>query len=277
MKNLYNITPDDILNSDYNTIISIVEETNRAPGGYQTVQQVANSCFLDGNKTILEIGTSTGNTAIELARMTNCKIESIDINERSIQKATRRIHEENLEDNIHITKMDATSLKFKDNSFDVVFCGNVTSLIPEKDQALKEYIRVLKPGGILAAVPIYYRQKPSKELLEKVSNAIHLPVNNSSEIDWIDFYNKDNLTLKYRKQYEFDYLSDEKIEKFISIILNKPHLQELSSEAFLTLSEKYNDLMYLFRDNLSIMGYSILLFSKEIFNKEPELFTAHEV
>lgn len=277
MKKLYNITPDDILNSDYNTIISIVEETNRAPGGYQTVQQVANSCFLDGNKNLLEIGTSTGNTAIELARMTNCKIESIDINERSIQKATQRIHEENLENNIHITEMDATSLKFEDNSFDVVFCGNVTSLIPEKDQALKEYIRVLKPGGMLAAVPIYYRQKPSKELLEKVSNAIHLPVNDSSEKDWIDFYNTDNLTLKYRTQYEFDYLSDDKIEKFTSFILNKPHLQDLSTDAFSTLSEKYKDLMYLFRDNLSIMGYSILLFSKENFNKEPELFTAHEV
>ncbi len=277
MKKLCELTPEDILNSDYNTLISIVEETNRAPGGYQSVQQIANACFLDKTKKVLEIGTSTGNTAIELARMTGCQIESIDINERSVQKTAQRISEENLEKYIHVSQMDATALRFEDHTFDVVFCGNVTSLIPDKEKALSEYIRVLKPGGMLAAVPMYYVKRPSEELLEKVSAAIHLDVQDSTEQQWLDFYNKPEMVLKYRIRYDFDYITDEQLKSFVNQILSRPHLKELSKEAFDTLCKQYEAYIYLFRDNLSNMGYSILLYSKEIYNNEPELFTAHRV
>ena len=275
MKKLCELTPEDILNSDYNTLISIVEETNRAPGGYQTVQQIANVCFLNEKKRVLEIGTSTGNTAIELARMTGCKIESIDINERSVQKTVQRLAEEKLDKFVNVSKMDATMMSFEDNSFDVLFCGNVTSLISDKEKALSEYIRVIKPGGMLAAVPMYYVKRPSEDLLKDISAAIHLNVKDSNEQEWLDFYNTPNMVLKYRVRYCFDYIEDKKLDTFIDEILTRDHLKELSKESFEVLSKQYKSFIYLFRDNLSHMGYSILVYSKEMHNDEPELFTAH--
>lgn len=273
MKLLNSLTPEDILASDYNTLISIVEETNRAPGGYLTVQAIANACFLNETKRMLEIGTSTGNTAIEIARMCRCHIESIDINERSVIKARQRAEEEGLSQYINATQMDATNLSYDDNSFDVVFCGNVTSLIPNKEKAFHEYVRVLKHGGLLAAVPMYYIKQPSSQLLEAVSAAIQLPVQNSNEDEWLKFYRDPNMVLKYRKTFKFEYISDENIELFVNYILEKPHLKVMQNDTLKCLAKSYREFIYLFRDNLSHMGYSILLYSKELFNNEPELFT----
>jgi len=41
-------------------------------------------------------------------------------------------------------------LPFDDNSFDVVYTVTVLQELPDKNRALKEMKRVLKPGGILA-------------------------------------------------------------------------------------------------------------------------------
>lgn len=95
MKRLDELTVRDVEDMDYNNLISIVKETNRAPGGFKTLQEVANVTMLDSSKRVLEIGTSTGVSAIELARLTKCKIDSIDINPRSIEEAKKRAEKEN--------------------------------------------------------------------------------------------------------------------------------------------------------------------------------------
>jgi len=277
MKELNQLTIDDIMDSDYNTLISVVEETNRLPGGYLTVQAIANACFLDEKKHILEIGTSTGNTAIELARMCHCKIDSIDINERSIIKARQLICDEGLDKYITVTKMDATELFFESGAFDLVLCGNVTSLMPNKEAAFKEYIRVLKHGGILVAVPMYYVSKPSSQLINEVSLAIKIVIKDSNENEWLNFYSHPTMVLKYRQRFVFDYIIDDKLELFINMVLSKPHLKAIKPEVFDCLTKRYRQLIYLFRENLSKMGFSILLYSKESINNEPELFTAQPI
>ncbi len=45
---------------------------------------------------------------------------------------------------------DLTQLPFADNSFDLVICSEVLEHIPEDDRAIREIIRVLKPGERLA-------------------------------------------------------------------------------------------------------------------------------
>lgn len=43
--------------------------------------------------------------------------------------------------------VDITDIKFADNSFDVIFCSHVLEHVPEDIKAMKEFYRVLKPGG----------------------------------------------------------------------------------------------------------------------------------
>src|SRR5687768_13477137 len=52
--------------------------------------------------------------------------------------------------NVHARQMDAEHLEFPDASFDCVLCGFALGFFPRLEQALDEFVRVLKPGGRLA-------------------------------------------------------------------------------------------------------------------------------
>jgi ubiquinone/menaquinone biosynthesis C-methylase UbiE len=53
--------------------------------------------------------------------------------------------------NAHARQMDAEHLDFPDASFDCVLCGFALAFFPRLERALDEFVRVLKPGGRLAA------------------------------------------------------------------------------------------------------------------------------
>lgn len=51
----------------------------------------------------------------------------------------------------HATICDATSLPYRDNSFDLIFSCNVLEHIQRPEQVFKEIVRILKPGGVFLA------------------------------------------------------------------------------------------------------------------------------
>ena len=54
-----------------------------------------------------------------------------------------------------MVKMDVTNIQFPDNSFDVVYCSHVLEHIPDDRRAMREFQRILKPGGwAILLVPI---------------------------------------------------------------------------------------------------------------------------
>lgn len=277
MLDVKTLSPVDIKNMSYNEIIGLVRETNRTPGGSKSVAYVTQMCGLKAGKTVLDIGTSTGITALELAMFSGCDVIGVDINENSLAEARSRAKKLGVDGLTKFINNDVTKLTFSDKTFDVVFCGNVTSLLDEPDKAFFEYARVLKDTGFLVAIPMYYVKKPSEELVKNVSNAIRVNIKPLNKDYWIKFFTRNVFERFIVKDFLFDYISDKDVNAFCDMILARPHLQEMSSEAFETLSRVYREYMLLFRDNLSIMGFSILILKKSDPEIEYELFTSHEI
>ncbi len=75
---------------------------------------------------------------------------SEDLSGNSAEALRQNAKAEGVNDRVKIESADARKLPFGANSFDVVLSSlaihNISSL-PERDQALREMIRVLKPGG----------------------------------------------------------------------------------------------------------------------------------
>jgi len=271
------LTSERIASMDYNQLIGVLRETNRPPGGNRSISRIAQEAFLTRDSHVLEIGTSTGITAVELARLVGCRITAIDVIEESLQEARRRAEAAGIAHLITFECRNAADTGYPPGSFDLVFCGNVTSLIPDRERALAEYTRVLKPGGFIGAVPMYYVDEPSDELVAAVSSAIQVDIKPLYRDFWVDFFVGPERHLFSEKDFRFDRQSDDAVDAFVDDILRRPHLDELDAEARELLEKRYREYMHLFKVNLSHMGFTLLLLRKEAVDVEPELFTSARV
>lgn len=273
MKKIEELTKEDIKNMSYNEIIGLVRETNRTPGGLNTIKTVSRMLNLNNSTRILDIGTSTGHTALEFGRLLNCEVIGIDINDESIKTATERCSRFKL-DKVKFQLDDATNMSFDDGVFDVVFAGNVTSLVSNREAALNEYWRVLKPNGYLVAVPMYYLETPSEELIQDVRNAIQVNIQAQYKEDWQNFFLRENDEIFEAVDFKFIKCSDEEINEFCENIFSREHLKSLSNESMEELRECYYRYMHLFNENNSHMGFTIYIIRRkesDVFN-DPELY-----
>jgi phosphatidylethanolamine/phosphatidyl-N-methylethanolamine N-methyltransferase len=94
---------------------------------------------------ILEVGVGTGISLPGYARSN--RLVGIDISEPMLAKARERVVQLGLDNVEDIAVMDAEALAFPDASFDVVVAQYVVTAVPNPEQALNEFLRVLKPGG----------------------------------------------------------------------------------------------------------------------------------
>lgn len=58
-----------------------------------------------------------------------------------------------------MVKLDVTDLQFPDQTFDMIYCSHVLEHVPDDHQALREFVRVLRPGGwAVILVPITVKE-----------------------------------------------------------------------------------------------------------------------
>lgn len=95
---------------------------------------------------VLEVGTGPGFFAILLAEA-GYRVTAIDLTPSMLDEARRNAGK--LCACIDFREMNAQNLAFDDESFDVIVSRNVTWNLPEPDLAYAEWVRVLKPGGML--------------------------------------------------------------------------------------------------------------------------------
>lgn len=113
----------------------------------------------DGEQ-VLDVGCGEGRHSWEAYKHNNCSIYSLDIQEANLIK-TRHVLRLMDEQEGHngrwlMIRGDAVRLPFKDASFDRVICSEVLEHLVDDEQGIRELVRVLKDGGILAiSVPTH--------------------------------------------------------------------------------------------------------------------------
>lgn len=140
------------------------------PGGKEATNRLLDACQLNENSHVLEVATNMGTTAIHIAKTYNAKVRGIDINKEAVQKANENIIGENVQHLVHIQQGNATQLPFDDGTFDVVINEAMLTMLPQelKEQALAEYMRVLKPGGILATHDLVVKASSEEILTDEI-------------------------------------------------------------------------------------------------------------
>ena len=96
---------------------------------------------------MLDVATGAGHTALTFAPQVASVIAS-DIT-AGMLRTTAQLASERGIDNLQTKPADAEALPFDNNSFDLLTCRLAFHHFPQTKQALSEFHRILKPGGIL--------------------------------------------------------------------------------------------------------------------------------
>lgn len=263
---------------DYSSFVGLIRERNRPSGGVRTVQEVAVQARIGSDSRVLEIGSNTGFTSVNMSLLTGASVVGIDVNPNSVAEAESYARLHGLSDRVQFQVQDARELAVEDASFDAVWVSNVVSFVADKARMLDEVTRVVKVGGTVIAVPIYYRRQPPQKIVEQVSDAIGTPVDVMSKSDWRAFYEKaPGLELYYESDFAYDLIDDQDVERYCDGLMDKEHLAALDPGVQEQIRDRMGYFMRLFNENLSYAGFSVMLLQKRVERDEVELFTSHSV
>ena len=129
---------------------------------------------------VLEVGVGTGiNTSLYPS---NCQVTGIDLSSSMLEKARERVARERLR-NVRLLEMDAASLTFADDSFDIVYAPYLVSVVPDPVKVVREMHRVAKPGGKIIVLNHFRSANPILSRLERAISPFTVHIGFKSDLD----------------------------------------------------------------------------------------------
>lgn len=144
---------------------------------------------------VLDVATGTGRLPQALLRraLFDGRIVALDLSREMLYQAREKLAPYGEE--IVFLQQDAMNLPFPDKVFDAVTCLEALEFLPDPARALREMVRVLRPGGVLFAtnrVGWEARLLPGKALTAGQLQALldNLPLQESTVRRWQVFYDQ---------------------------------------------------------------------------------------
>lgn len=110
---------------------------------------------LNGCRKVLDVGCGGGFPAVPLAE--KFEVHGIDLSEAMLNLAARRARQSNV--SIELIHADSHTLPFKDDSFDAAYCKFALWPLKRPGEALREMVRVVRPGGRIVIVEVDRQKK----------------------------------------------------------------------------------------------------------------------
>jgi phosphatidylethanolamine/phosphatidyl-N-methylethanolamine N-methyltransferase len=129
---------------------------------------------------ILEVGVGTGINTSLYPR--NCHMTGVDLSSSMLEKARERVAREGLR-NVRLLEMDAQSLTFADDSFDIVYAPYLVSVVPDPVLVAREMRRVCRPGGKIIILNHFRSANPVLSRLERAISPFTVHIGFKSDLD----------------------------------------------------------------------------------------------
>lgn len=134
-------------------------------GGRPATEHVLELARLEPDHHVLDAGCGVGTTAIEIAKRYGCQVTAIDISPDLVERARVNVSARGAGDAVTVNEGDILDLEFEDNTFDRVIVEAVTMFL-DRDQAVRELVRVCKAGGYVVDQEAYWARTPTEEARE---------------------------------------------------------------------------------------------------------------
>jgi SAM-dependent methyltransferase len=141
-------------------------------GGYAATDELLSLCHIEDAREVLNVGCGIGVGVAYIARKFGCRVVGVDISGKMIEWSRLRAREENVEDKVEFRVADILELPFEDDRFDAVIVKSVLAFVEDKPRAIRECIRVTKPGGYVGLNESYWTKEPSPGMIAVVQDSI---------------------------------------------------------------------------------------------------------
>jgi|TARA_B100001142_G_scaffold102455_1_gene104582 ubiquinone/menaquinone biosynthesis C-methylase UbiE len=108
---------------------------------------------LSNDEFLLDMGCGEGRHSIGAYIETQANILGLDLSMKDLKIAQKRLNDfdtSNIKSVCQFGEADIVSIPLLDSSLDAVICSEVLEHVNSPQESIKELIRVLKPGGVLA-------------------------------------------------------------------------------------------------------------------------------
>jgi demethylmenaquinone methyltransferase/2-methoxy-6-polyprenyl-1,4-benzoquinol methylase len=140
-----------------------------------------------GGDRVLDAGTGTGLALPRLVRQAAPGVVwALDATPAMLARARRRAAALPRPDGVRFVDGDLRALPFPDGAFDAVFSSYVVDVLPAADAraALRELVRVLRPGGRLALVTMAPPRRPAERLWAALARHVPAALGRSQPVSW---------------------------------------------------------------------------------------------
>jgi ubiquinone/menaquinone biosynthesis C-methylase UbiE len=125
--------------------IASVYDSYVAPGEAAVATEALKFAGLEAGARFLDVAAGPGGLSLPAARL-GAKVVATDWSPSMIERFNARVREERLPD-AEGRVMDCHALTFADDSFDIAGSLFGVMLVPDQPRALREMVRVTRPGG----------------------------------------------------------------------------------------------------------------------------------
>lgn len=132
--------------------------------------------LVDGTvQKILDVACGTGDSTIELAKRAGLgsTVIGVDISAGMMEPLMRKAAKAGVHDRIHLKVADGCDLPYADGTFHAVTCSFGIRNFEDKAKGLREFLRVLKPGGKMVILEL---SVPDGRRLRKLYNVYFMHI-----------------------------------------------------------------------------------------------------
>jgi len=170
-------------------------------GGFEATNELLSLCHIEDAQEVLDVGCGIGVGPAYIAKTYGGRVVGVDISEKMIEWSRQRAKQEGVEDHVELRTADVLDLPFEADRFDVVICESVLAFIEDKPRAIRELVRVVKPGGYVGLNETFWIKEPPPE---RVEQAVEWGTNILTAEAWQALWEESGLQDRQVRTYQID-------------------------------------------------------------------------
>jgi len=217
------LTATEVAQLDPYAFLALLGKRVIHPGGRRSSEELFRRAGFQPDQQILDVGCGVGTSAMAIARRFGAKVTAVDISPIMLARARSNVQRTGLPGQVTVTYGDILALDFPDNRYDRVIAEAVTMFV-DRPRAVRELIRVCKPGGRVLATEFFWREPPPSEAREIFLGQVCPGMQVDTLEEWVRLYEGAGLSHTQVVSGPFEmmtpagFLSDEGIANCLAIM-----------------------------------------------------------